>query len=40
LASTVKIRQAGFQECVDTEEMFRRLFRRYQQLRWLPPRRG
>jgi len=38
LASTVKIRHAGFQECVDTEEMFRRLFRRYQQLRWLPPR--
>jgi hypothetical protein len=38
LASTVKIRHAGFQECVDTEEMFRRLFRRYQQLRWLPAR--
>jgi nucleoside-diphosphate-sugar epimerase len=38
LASTVKIRQAGFQDCVDTEEMFRRLFRRYQELRWLPPR--
>jgi hypothetical protein len=38
LASTVKIRQAGFHECVDTEEMFGRLFRRYQQLRWLPPR--
>lgn len=38
LVSTVKIRQAGFQDCVDTEEMFRRIFRRYQQLRWLPPR--
>jgi nucleoside-diphosphate-sugar epimerase len=38
LASTVKIRHAGFQDCVDTEEMFRRLFRRYQQLRWLPAR--
>jgi len=37
LVSTVKIRQAGFQECVDTEEMFRRIFRRYQELRWLPP---
>lgn len=36
LASTVKIRQAGFQDCVDTEEMFRRIFRRYQALRWLP----
>lgn len=38
LASTVKIRQAGFADCVDTEEMFRRYFRRYQELRWLPPR--
>ncbi len=38
LVSTVKIRQAGFHDCVDTEEMFQRIFRRYQQLRWLPPR--
>lgn len=38
LVSTVKIRQAGFRDCVDTEEMFQRIFRRYQQLRWLPPR--
>jgi nucleoside-diphosphate-sugar epimerase len=40
LASTVKIRQAGFHDCVDTEEMFRRFFRRCQELRWLPPRGG
>lgn len=38
LASTVKARLAGFHDCVDTEEMFRRLFRRFQELRWLPPR--
>jgi nucleoside-diphosphate-sugar epimerase len=37
LASTVKIRQAGFHDCVDTEEMFCRMFRRYQALGWLPP---
>ena len=38
LVSTVKARLAGFQDCVDTEEMFRRLFARLQELRWLPPR--
>ena len=38
LVSTIKARQAGFHDCVDTEEMFRRLFRRFQELRWLPPR--
>jgi nucleoside-diphosphate-sugar epimerase len=38
LVSTVKLRQAGFQECVDTEHMFVRLIRRFQELRWLPPR--
>jgi len=38
LASTLKARLAGFHDCVDTEEMFRRLFRRFQELRWLPPR--
>ncbi|HZP28945.1 MAG TPA: hypothetical protein VFC99_08330 [Acidimicrobiia bacterium] len=37
LASTVKIRRHGFGECTDTEEMFCRLFRRYQELRLLPP---
>ena len=34
----VKLRKAGFADCVDTEEMFVRLIRRYQDLRWLPPR--
>ena len=38
LVSTVKARLAGFHDCVDTEEMFRRLLRRFQDLRWLPPR--
>jgi nucleoside-diphosphate-sugar epimerase len=38
LVSTVKARLAGFHDCVDTEEMFRRQFRRLQELRWLPPR--
>lgn len=37
LVSTVKLRQAGFQECVDTEAMFVRLIRRFQASRWLPP---
>ena len=37
LVSTVKIRQAGFGECVDTEDMFRRLIARFQEERWLPP---
>jgi nucleoside-diphosphate-sugar epimerase len=36
LASTIKLRQAGFGECVDTEDMFRRLFRRAQELELLP----
>lgn len=36
LVSTVKLRQAGFHDCVDTEEMFVRLIRRFQELRWLP----
>jgi hypothetical protein len=38
LVSTIKIRQAGFGECVDTEDMFRRLVARFQSLRLLPPR--
>ena len=38
LVSTVKARLAGFHDCVDTEQMFRRLFGRLQELRWLPPR--
>ena len=38
LVSTVKIRQAGFADCVDTEDMFRRLIGRLQQRALLPPR--
>jgi hypothetical protein len=38
LVSTVKARHAGFHDCVDTEEMFARLIRRFQELKWLPPR--
>src|SRR6185295_16871214 len=37
LVSTVKLRQAGFTEVVDTEAMFRRLFRAFQDARLLPP---
>jgi hypothetical protein len=38
LVSTIKIRRAGFGDCVDTEEMFRRLIGRMQQLELLPAR--
>ena len=38
LVSTIKLRQAGFQDCVDTDEMFRRLIAKCQARRWLPPR--
>jgi len=37
LVSTIKLRQAGFHECMDTEDMFRKWFRRFQELRLLPP---
>ena len=37
LVSTVKARQAGFHDCMDTEDMFRKWFRRFQDLRLLPP---
>ncbi len=37
IVSTIKIRQAGFHECVDTEDMFRNLIKRYQDLGWIPP---
>jgi nucleoside-diphosphate-sugar epimerase len=37
LQSTIKIRQAGFHECVDTEEMFVRQLRDLQARRILPP---
>jgi nucleoside-diphosphate-sugar epimerase len=38
IVSTVKARLAGFQDCVDTDDMFRRLIARFQALKWLPPR--
>jgi nucleoside-diphosphate-sugar epimerase len=38
LLSTVKIRRAGFHDCVDTEDMFRRWFARFQDRKLLPPR--
>jgi nucleoside-diphosphate-sugar epimerase len=38
LVSTIKARQAGFADCVDTEDMFRRLIRTMQDQRLLPPR--
>ncbi|HVG50226.1 MAG TPA: NAD-dependent dehydratase, partial [Xanthobacteraceae bacterium] len=37
LQSTIKIRQAGFGECVDTETMFATQLRKLQQERILPP---
>jgi nucleoside-diphosphate-sugar epimerase len=38
LVSTVKLRQAGFPACMDTEDMFRKWIARFQDLRLLPPR--
>lgn len=38
IVSTIKIRQAGFGDCVDTEQMFRELFDRLREQRILPPR--
>jgi nucleoside-diphosphate-sugar epimerase len=38
LVSTIKARQTGFADCVDTEDMFRRLVGRLQERRLLPPR--
>lgn len=37
LVSTIKARQAGFHDCMDTEDMLRKWFRRFQELRLLPP---
>lgn len=39
LVSTVKARLHGFPDCVDTEDMFRRQFRYFQDSRLLPPPR-
>ena len=36
LLSTVKIRQHGFADCVDSSEMFARYFQRLRDERWLP----
>jgi nucleoside-diphosphate-sugar epimerase len=38
LLSTVKIRHAGFGDCIDTEDMFRQWLARLQERRLLPPR--
>lgn len=37
IVSTIKARQAGFHDCIDTEDMFRKWFLRFQELRLLPP---
>ena len=38
LVSTIKARQAGFHDCIDTEDMFHKWFKRWQELKLLPPR--
>lgn len=38
IVSTIKLRQAGFGDCMDTEDMFRKWFRLFQEKRLLPPR--
>jgi nucleoside-diphosphate-sugar epimerase len=38
LVSTVKIRQAGFGECIDTEDMFRKWITHFQATQLFPPR--
>jgi nucleoside-diphosphate-sugar epimerase len=37
LVSTIKARQAGFNDCMYTEDMLRKWFYRFQELRLLPP---
>jgi nucleoside-diphosphate-sugar epimerase len=37
LVSTIKLRRAGFGECIDTEDMFRKWFGRFRERRLLPP---
>jgi hypothetical protein len=37
LVSTIKVRLAGFQDCIDTEDMFRKWIAHFQQERLLPP---
>jgi nucleoside-diphosphate-sugar epimerase len=38
IVSTIKARQAGFTDCLDTEDMFRKWLRRFQEERLLPSR--
>ncbi len=38
LISTIKARQAGFAECMDTEDMFRKWIAHFQRIGLLPPR--
>jgi len=38
LVSTIKLRQAGFGEVMDTESMFRKWFALFQEMKLLPPR--
>ncbi|MGH7961564.1 MAG: SDR family oxidoreductase [Candidatus Binatia bacterium] len=37
IVSTIKARQTGFHDCMDTEDMLRKWFRRMQEQRLLPP---
>jgi nucleoside-diphosphate-sugar epimerase len=37
LVSTIKLRQAGFADCIDTEDMFHKWFERFRERRLLPP---
>ncbi|HXW83321.1 MAG TPA: SDR family oxidoreductase [Candidatus Binataceae bacterium] len=37
LVSTIKARQAGFHDCIDTQDMLRKWFKRFQDQRLLPP---
>ncbi len=37
LVSTIKARQTGFHDCIDTEDMLCKWFRRFQELHLLPP---
>jgi nucleoside-diphosphate-sugar epimerase len=38
IVSTIKARQAGFHDCMDTEDMLRKWFSRFQELKLLPPK--
>ena len=36
ISSTIKLRRAGFHDCIDTEDMFRKWFGLYRQAGYLP----